>query len=150
MSDKDQVITDNSLSGQGNDSLASIEEAVLTGGAGPNNLDAAGFTFGGVTLAGGDGDDTLTGSAFSDTLDGGLGIDLIAMTFDGDLVLTNTTLNGHGNDTLIAIEKFHLSGGDSANRIDASAYTLGSVTLDGGLGNDTLVGSSLFDRDQLV
>jgi len=142
VSNNDQVITDNSLSGQGSDSLASIEEAFLTGGAGPNNLDAAGFTFGGVTLAGGDGDDTLTGSAFSDTLDGGLGIDLIAMTFDGDLVLTNTTLNGHGNDTLIAIERFHLTGGDSANRIDASAYTLGSVTLDGGLGNDTLVGST--------
>ena len=142
LSDNDQVITDNSLSGQGNDSLASIEEAVLTGGAGPNNLNAAGFTFGGVTLAGGAGDDTLTGSAFSDTLDGEQGIDLIAMTFDGDLVLTNTTLNGHGNDTLIAIERFHLSGGDSANRIDASAYTLGSVTLDGGLGNDTLVGST--------
>jgi Ca2+-binding RTX toxin-like protein len=144
----DQVLTDTSLSGQGSDVLSSIEEAILTGGIGDNDLDASGFTSGPVTLIGGDGDDTLTGTVSSDTLDGGLGTDTGRIVFDGDLVLDDTSVLGLGNDNLISIERFTIAGGNGPNRIDASAFTLGSVTLDGAAGDDTLLGST--SDDQLI
>ena len=41
-----------------------------------------------------------------------------------------------------ASSKRALTGGDSANTINASSFSLGSVTLSGGAGNDTLIGGS--------
>ena len=141
----DQAITDTSLSGQGSDQLVSIEQAILTGGAGDNDLDASGFSAGPVTLVGAAGNDTLTGTSTSDTLDGGDDTDTGRVFFDGNLVLTNSTVVGPGNDTLVSIEHFTITGGSGNNHIDASAYTLGSVTLDGADGDDTLLGSSSDD-----
>ncbi|MCH2590612.1 MAG: S8 family serine peptidase [Planctomycetales bacterium] len=143
--DSDQAITDTSLSGQGSDQLVSIEQAILTGGAGDNDLDAGGFSAGPVTLVGAAGNDTLTGTSTSDTLDGGDDTDTGRVIFDGNLVLTNSTVVGPGNDTLVSIEHFTITGGSGNNRFDASAYTLGSVTLDGADGDDTLLGSNSDD-----
>lgn len=68
------------------DSLTSIEQATLTGGASNNIIDASQFTLGGVTLDGKAGFDTLIGTNQNDTLIGG----------DGNDTLTG----GGGNDTL--------------------------------------------------
>jgi Ca2+-binding RTX toxin-like protein len=48
-------------------------------------------------------------------------------------------------DTLSGIEEASLTGGWSDDTLNASAFTLGSVTLDGGTGNDTLSGGSKND-----
>ena len=49
---------------------------------------------------------------------------------------------GFGTLTLSAVETANLSGGNAANRLDAAAFTLGAVTLQGGNGNDELIGGS--------
>ena len=69
-----QSLTDAQLVGEGTDVVANIETAILTGGAGDNNIDATGFT-GSVTVTGGAGDDTLAGGAGTDSIDGGDGTD---------------------------------------------------------------------------
>ena len=61
----------------GTDTLNSIEEITLTGTSTNDTIDASGYSLGGVTLVGGDGDDVLVGSSKSDTLTGGNGNDTI-------------------------------------------------------------------------
>ena len=140
------------------DSLVSMEHASLTGGSGDNALDASGFTIGRVTLSGGAGNDTLIGTKFSDTftggtgddsLVGGAGNDKLIESFDAaSIVLTNTTMTATpslGTDSLASIEQVELDGGASANTFDASAFTLGPVTLSGGVGDDSLTGGTKND-----
>jgi Ca2+-binding RTX toxin-like protein len=152
------TLTDGLLVNLGTDVLLSIEEASLTGGAGANILDASAFT-GAVTLTGGAGndslvggsgndsllgglgDDSLTGGLGDDTLDGGTGTDRVIETADVNFTLTNGMLLGLGTDTLLSIEEASLTGGTSANTLNASGFT-GPVTLAGGAGNDSLVGGS--------
>jgi Ca2+-binding RTX toxin-like protein len=57
--------------------------------------------------------------------------------------LTNSSLsfNGTLEDTLVAITKGSLTGGESNNRIDASRFS-GAVLIAGGAGNDSLFGGS--------
>ena len=71
----DAILTDGTSS---KDSLDNIEHATLTGEAGDNRIDAAGFTFGSVLLIGAGGNDTLLGTAADDELQGGDGDDLLA------------------------------------------------------------------------
>ncbi|NLC71635.1 MAG: DUF4347 domain-containing protein, partial [Desulfuromonadaceae bacterium] len=132
------------------DSLLGIEGAVLIGGGGDNIIDASGFTLGSVSLVGGAGNDTLTGGSGDDYLSGGLGndilsggggIDTLIEARDADFVLTDTQLAiGAEVDILSDIERAELTGGNSNNTIDASAFTLGGVVLDGGAGDDILYG----------
>lgn len=72
----------------------------------------------------------------------------MAETRDADMTLTNSTLSFDGivEDTLINVEKVCLTGGGSANVIDASAFT-GQTMLMGDDGNDTLAGG--FGADSL-
>ena len=143
----DMTLTNTQLTGQGTDSLNSIERAILTGGAGNNILNASAFS-GSVVLNGMGGNDTLMGGAGDDTLDGGDGTDTVVQTVDADMTLTNTSLIGMGNDILISIEQANLTGGASNNVLNASAFTGpvflygmgGDDTLMGGAGNDTLDG----------
>ena len=94
--------------------LNNVEQAVLSGGAGNNRLDAGGFT-GSVTFTGGDGDDALTGAAGTDALDGGGGNNTIVSRTGGDDVIhggtgddsydldpgsTITVVDDGGNDTI--------------------------------------------------
>ncbi|MBC7815335.1 MAG: hypothetical protein IAG10_00380, partial [Planctomycetaceae bacterium] len=101
-----------------------------------------------IVMTGGDGKDTLTGSDFAETISGGLGNDVLkggggmdCLTESGDVtfVLTNARLTGLGTDSLAGFDEAALTGGDQANKLDASAFT-GNVTLLGGSGDDTLIG----------
>jgi Ca2+-binding RTX toxin-like protein len=105
---------------------------VLNGGAG-NDL---------VVGQGGSGD-VLTGGSGDDTLNGGAGTDSLVEQSDVNFTLTNTTLTGMGTDSLTGLESFSLTGGLSANSIDASALSLGGATLtiNGEGGDDVIVGS---------
>ena len=168
------VLTNLQLTGAGTDSLTNIEQANLTGGSGPNEIDASMFT-GPTTLDGGRGNDTLrggsnvdvlrgddgddcvfgnggndsvTGGTGNDALDGGSGTaDVLVETGDVDLTLTNTSLIGLGSDTLTGIERASLTGGGGSNTLDATGFTNGSVTLDGDAGDDRLFGS---DNDDVL
>lgn len=92
-------------------------------------------------LVGGDGNDLLQGGHGDDTIAGGGDYDRLVEAADVDFRLTNVSLIGLGTDSLSGIETAELSGGASANRIDASAFS-GSVSLYGHGGNDTLVGGA--------
>ncbi len=124
----------------GNDSLKGGNfKDTLSGGAGNDSLWGMGDN---DKLFGEDGNDTLLGGTGNDTLDGGAGIaDLVVDSGNVNFTLTNTQLTGNGTDTLTGIETASLTGGLSANNLDASAFT-GNVTLIGGDGNDTLIGGS--------
>ncbi|MGZ0163483.1 MAG: hypothetical protein ACKVII_06185 [Planctomycetales bacterium] len=126
--------------GNGTDTFSEFEQAVLTGGVGNNRLDASGATID-VTLLGLSGDDTLLGGAGSDSLDGGSGIDATEFT-GNNIVLTDSMAPGGGSDTTTSIESLQLVAAGPGSLIDASAYTLGSVTIIGSGGDDTLLGGS--------
>ncbi|TXT25883.1 MAG: repeat-containing protein, partial [Planctomycetota bacterium] len=144
------VLTDSVLQGHGTDSVGSDIEAIkLNGDAGNNLLDASGFTRFGVLLNGAGGNDTLLGSSKSDSLIGGGGIDEVRQAVSGNATLSKTllTLGTSPNtisDGLSSIEKVRLTGDENPNKLDATKFTVfnGSVTLDGGAGNDTLSGGS--------
>jgi Ca2+-binding RTX toxin-like protein len=146
----DFSLTNAALTGAGNDSLSGIERALLanTDSAG-HALNASLFTLGSVTLIGGAGDDTLRGGSGGDWLTGGLGNDSIAggsgtdrLVEAGiaDLSLTNSSMLGLGTDALAGIEQAFLQGTGGDDSLNASGFTAGPVTLDGGNGNDRLRG----------
>jgi Ca2+-binding RTX toxin-like protein len=74
--------------------LVSIENAVLTGGASGNMMNASAFA-GSVTLNGNEGADVLTGGAGNDVLNGGLGNDMLTGGRGNDILI-----GGTGSDTL--------------------------------------------------
>jgi cyclophilin family peptidyl-prolyl cis-trans isomerase len=202
--DADFVLTNTSLTGNGNDTIVSTERAILFGGASANRIDTSAFFTAGktsVTLRGNSGNDTLIGSDLNDAilgdagndtidgragndnlsgaagrdmliggegndrlrgqgasfdtligglgddiLDGGAGTDVVMESADVDFTLTSSSLTGRGTDTLLRIETAHLIGGASDNIIDISSFTASyPPTLDGGAGNDQLIGSSFMD-----
>jgi Ca2+-binding RTX toxin-like protein len=132
------TLTATQLTGLGTDTFDSVEEAYLCGGPGDNILDASGFTGSLVILEGQGGNDTLIGRI--------IGNDQVRAQGDADFTLTNSQLTGLGTDTLTDIEEAELIGYSGDNTFDASAFTLGSVDLSGGGGNDTLLGGSHGDR----
>lgn len=96
---------------------------------------------------GGAGDDTLTGNSKADQLDGGAGRDTMTAAVAANAVLTDVDLKqGLVQDILFSVEQSVLTGNATNNRLDASRFTLGSVTLNGGPGNDTLIGGSRADQ----
>ena len=82
---------------------------------GPDDFIPDEFDFSGVTIIGGDGDDTITGGVFNDLLIGGSGADTITGG-DGD----DTLEGGQGKDTL--------NGGSGADTYFYEATTDGSTT----------------------
>ena len=138
------------VAGSQEDAISGFEYGRLVGGVGANRLDASGFA-GAVWLEGGAGNDTLVGGAFDDTLTGGTGsdslvggsgIDLLLEQRDASMTLTATSISvGVETDSLAGIEQAVLTGGDGANRIDATTWS-GALTVDGGSGNDTITGSA--------
>ncbi len=170
--DVDFTLTDTQLIGNGTDTIASIERVILTGGNSANTIDASGFSgstylygragndslnggsrsdriYGGQgddSIKGGTGNDYLYGEAGDDSIDGGQGFDTLRETADVNFTLTDSQLIGNGTDNLASIERAILSGGNSANKIDASSFS-GSTYVYGRSGNDTLLGGS--DNDYL-
>ena len=107
---------------------------ILTGGSGSDLLD------------GGAGNDTLTGRMGADQLLGGPGNDsLFQFSNFSQQKLTDTQVTGTGTDTHQDIENFELKGGPGNNTIDASQFSLSSVTIIGGDGDDILKGGSQSD-----
>ena len=101
-----------------------------------------------LQLNGGADNDTIFGSDLNDLISGGLGndslngldgVDRLVESGNVSFKLTNTSLTGVGTDKLASFEEASLTGGASANKLDASTFT-GNVTLSGGAGNDTLLG----------
>lgn len=117
------TLTDTRLTGNGTDTLNSIETVFLTGGAGNNILDASSFT-GNVRLDGGFGDDQLKAGSKGNNLFGGAGND--------------TLIGGAGNDGLFGDNQNDLLQGGGGN--DELKGGDGNDTLNGGEGNDDLRG----------
>lgn len=134
-------------------SAGTFDEISLVGDDNANTLDASSFS-GLVSLDGAGGDDVLvggsgtnflTGGPGRDRIDGSLGHDILTEQRDANFHLTATSLRiGVEIDTLVGvIEEAHLTGGDGPNDFDASGFN-GPVVLDGGAGDDSLIGS-IFD-----
>ena len=118
----------------------------IDGGAGNDTINASAATSTSLLLVlnGGSGDDNIRGSLGDDQIDGGSNSsvgDVLLQTADVNQTLTNSTLDGLGNDVIAGFEKATLTGGTSGNTIDASAATF-SVTLSGLGGDDFLFGGS--------
>lgn len=88
--------------------------------------------------------DRLSGGLGDDSINGGSGTDRVIETTNGNLILTQTSMLGLGNDRLVGIENASITGGATNNLLDASAFT-GMVILDGADGNDTLIGGTSGD-----
>ncbi|WP_449417184.1 calcium-binding protein [Phormidium nigroviride] len=81
-------------------------------------------------------DISAPGYAGSNLLDGGRGNDTIRAAFS-----TDTMIGGEGNDSLSGVFT-QASGADGDDTIDASlASNFGRITLEGGAGNDRLIGN---------
>lgn len=122
--------------GDGNDTIVTYAaQDTVTGGAGNDFIRSATSDF--LTSSGAR--TSFPGYAGRNILDGGDGNDTIIAAFS-----TDTMIGGAGDDSLSGIFS-RASGGDGNDTIDAkSAGTSisGNVTLDGGAGNDSLVGNS--------
>jgi Ca2+-binding RTX toxin-like protein len=120
--------------GDGNDVVIGSQQAdVLDGGLGNDLLEGLGD------------DDTLTGGAGNDILRGGAGTDRVVEINVSSAIVTDMKVTGGlGTDSLVAIEELDLTGTSANNLLDASAFTLGAVTLNGGDGSDTLAGGASF------
>lgn len=148
----------NSATGQGTDTLSSIENVI-----GSSQADSITGSNAANRLAGGDGNDSLFGGGGEDTLDGGLGNDSLfggsgTDTADYSSLAAAVTVNlaggtatGQGTDTLNSIENAigssladSLTGTTGSNRLDGLA---GNDSLFGGDGTDTLFGGD--DNDVL-
>jgi hypothetical protein len=112
------ILTDSALSigAEGTDALFGVEEAILTGGASGNTLDASGFR-GSLIFAGGEDDDTLIAGQGTNSFDG-----------------------GPGNDTLSAADKVNLweIAGQDSGKLNGEVFTA-TETLLGGAVADTFV-----------
>lgn len=106
------------------------------GSAGADFLDGSG---GNDLLRGLDGDDRLFGGYGNDQLEGGLGADTLEGGFGDDILL-----GGQGNDTLFDYNSGsdQLFGGDGDDSLEVGRTARepgGTIVLDGGAGNDTLM-----------
>jgi hypothetical protein len=143
--DADAVLSDTSMTRSNGASfvLNGIGQAVFSGGAGNNTLDATGFSgpawlYGGAgndNLLAGSGNDYLDGGTGSDTMVGGAGADfLIGVSGSGDTITAgtgNTRIYGSAFADII-----HGGPGDDL------IYGGGNDYIDAGAGNDTIVGGS--------
>jgi len=115
----------------------------LTGGAG------ADVFLGGLKadeISGLGGDDLLSGGAGLNKLDGGDGFDSLLETLNVSWTLGENKMVGSDGSVseFTGIESAKVLLGDGENKIDATDFPF-PVVLDGGPGNDTLIGSKVGD-----
>ena len=115
--------------------LTSIEEAVITTGAGADTLDARQLT-GNHSFTSGDGNDTFRVSTGYSTYNAGAGTDLLLVNYSAATTRVQQvyTLNGWNK---IA---------DAANTRSVDYYSVERFDITTGSGNDILTGSGLADR----
>lgn len=135
---------------EGNDALqGNAGNDIINGGDGDDGI--GGWT-GDDLIQGDAGNDALYGDAGNDLIDGGVGInqmyggeddDKLAASGNVNMTLSNTTLTRStgGSSTLSGFERAELTGGDSANVLNAAAFS-GRLKIDGGGGADTLTAGS--------
>lgn len=129
------------ISGDGGNDVATggAGDDKVTGGAGRDELSGDG---GDDTVLGqGGSGDWISGGDGNDVLNGGRGTDVLAESGNVDFRLTHNRLFGRGTDRTFLIERAHLTGGEADNRLDIRRFNGQSATLDGGAGNDVLLGS---------
>ncbi len=129
--------TDQFEGGAGND--------LLIGNSGPDSLRGE---EGNDTLLGGNGDDRMSPGFGNDSLDGGEGTDDLSQGIYGTYVsvLADRVYGSGMNSVLNSVEAAWLDGGGFGGiRIDASKFG-GPVTLQTGIGDDTLIGGASDDR----
>jgi len=133
------------LNGRGGDDtlLGGPGDDTLGGGAGADSI--VGGSGHDRVMGQGSSLDSLSGGPGNDTIDGGAGYDHLQETADVDFTVTDSTLSGLGNDTLVNIQLAQLFGGASNNTIDASGFS-GRAFLNGAGGHDTLSGGPGHDR----
>jgi Ca2+-binding RTX toxin-like protein len=123
----------------GDDWISSGASPFLDGG---NGNDTVFSIFASATMLGGSGDDRVQSGLSNDSLDGGSENDLVDYRFAQSAVSVNLanaggfqTTGGAGNDTLSGFE-----GVVGSQYNDTLIGDAGANTLDGGLGNDSLIG----------
>jgi Ca2+-binding RTX toxin-like protein len=100
-------------------------------------------------LRGGGGPDILVPGGGGGSVKGGEGRDRLIMSGGGTWLVTDVRISGPVDEetTLAGVELLDLTGGDGKDSIAAAGFS-GSLTLDGGRGNDELRSGS--GRDQLL
>lgn len=161
------LLTNTSLTGNGTDVVAAIEQASLTGSAGADTIDASGLTVatavvtldggagndslrgtgGNDLIFGGDGNDTLRGGAGNDTLDGGIGNDGLSGAAGNDFLNAgdgnDTGFGGSGNDTLLGSNGDDILYGGAG--VDSIRGHAGADKLAGGSGTGAQQGDVVID-----
>ena len=114
---------------------------------GLNNDDSLVGNDGNDSLIGGNGNDTLVGGNGNDTIFGGSGTDLVMAEGDSNFTLTNTGLTSSvtGTDSLGGIEQALITVTGTSDRSLLAGGTNIKVTLQGALGNDTIIGGGKND-----
>lgn len=126
-------------------------------GQGGNDSIEAGFISGtslAISLFGGDGNDTISGSSVGDTISGDGGDDSLLGNVGNDSITgdvpfssvagSDTIVGGDGNDTLIGDNDSLIGGNDlldGGNGNDSVEGNLGNDEILGGDGDDTLMGN---------
>lgn len=137
---------DSLIGGNGNNVILGGDDTVTAGNPGDtmvggNGNDSMVGSGADDSMFGGDGNDTMSGGGGNDYLDAGAGTNLLVEQ-GGSFTLTNNSLSGAaGNDFIVGFQLASLTGGPGDDSFNASAFTLGSVTLVGLDGNDTFTGS---------
>jgi Ca2+-binding RTX toxin-like protein len=145
---EDEIRSSVSLSLPANVEDLTLTDSAFLGLGNELNNRIFGNDFGNL-INGAAGNDTLFDSGGANTVIGGDGIDTLIGFADVNYTLTNTTLTGVGVNNFSQIEEVRINVIDSeagtANFLDASQYTLGSVSLFAKTGNDHLIGGSQKD-----
>ena len=133
----DDDVQDQLSGGDGDDFITAGTDDIVDGGSGNDRIEA----YGAVRVTAGDGHDFILASAEDDRIDGGSGSDTVsyagsrALTID--LNVTSQDTGGGGLDTLIGVE--NIIGGQYNDSITGTAD---ANVLEGGYGDDTLVGGA--------
>jgi Ca2+-binding RTX toxin-like protein len=158
------VFTASTISGlNGTDTInlsANVSSSLINGNNGNDIFtDSAVFGLSNSTIAGGQGDDTMTfNTALAVTfanskVNGNDGNDTIAVTLGATMSQTTSTIfGGQGNDTLSVVVAAAATGGgvlSGDNGNDIATGSLGRDTIFGGEGADIIAGSTAANVDQI-